>query len=293
MYELIQAGEQSYYVQCPAKIGIYKKTETEVYLIDSGSDKNAGRRVRKILDQQGWHLKGILNTHSHADHIGGNHYLQQQYGCKIFAEGIEAAFTRHPILEPAFLYGGCPLKGLRHKFLMAAESETVSFSDPEFPREVEVIPLPGHSFDMVGFRLPDGTVFLADSLSSEATLEKYGISFLYDVEAHLNTLEKVSALEARMFVPSHAEASEEIRPLAELNRKKVLETGAYIRELCGEPKTFEEILQKVFQDYGMQMTYQQYALIGSTVRSYLAWLEARGGAEAVIEENRMLWKKTV
>src|SRR5699024_7971401 len=123
------------------------------------------------------------------------------------------------------------------------------------------------------------------SLSSEATLEKYGISFLYDVEAHLNTLEKVSALEARMFVPSHAEASEEIRPLAELNRKKVLETGAYIRELCGEPKTFEEILQKVFQDYGMQMTYQQYALIGSTVRSYLAWLEARGGAEAVIEEN--------
>ena len=96
-----------------------------------------------------------------------------------------------------------------------------------------------------------------------------------------------------MFVPSHAEASEEIRPLAELNRKKILETGAHIRELCGEPKTFEEILQKVFQDYGMQMTYQQYALIGSTVRSYLAWLEARGGAEAVIEENRMLWKKTV
>ena len=35
----------------------------------------------------------------------------------------------------------------------------------------------------------------------------------------------------------------------------------------------------------MQMTYQQYVLIGSTVRSYLAWLEARGEAEAVIEEK--------
>lgn len=144
---------------------------------------------------------------------------------------------------------------------------------------------------MRGFRLPDGTVFLADSLSSEATLEKYGISFLYDVEAHLNTLEKIAEMKADLFVPSHAEASEEVRSLAELNRKKVMETGAHILGLCGEPKTFEEILQKVFQDYGMQMTYQQYVLIGSTVRSYLAWLEARGEAEAVIEENRMIWGK--
>lgn len=49
MYELHQAGEHSYYVQSPAKIGIVKLNDTEVCLIDSGSDKDAGRRVRKIL----------------------------------------------------------------------------------------------------------------------------------------------------------------------------------------------------------------------------------------------------
>ncbi len=72
MYELNQVGEKSYYINCPAKIGIYLAGNTDVYLIDSGNDKEAGKKVRKILDEKGWNLLGILNTHSNADHIGGN-----------------------------------------------------------------------------------------------------------------------------------------------------------------------------------------------------------------------------
>ena len=115
MYELIKITEQSYYIDCPVKIGVYD-TGGGVYLIDSGGDKDAGRRVRKILDERGWKLLGILNTHSHADHIGGNQYLQRQTGCRVFAPGMEVYFTRSPVLEPSLLYGGCPPKPLRHKF---------------------------------------------------------------------------------------------------------------------------------------------------------------------------------
>ena len=78
MYELKQIGEKSYYVNCPAKIGIYLSDDTNAYLIDSGNDKDAGKKVRRILEERGWKLSGILNTHSNADHIGGNQYLQQQ-----------------------------------------------------------------------------------------------------------------------------------------------------------------------------------------------------------------------
>ena len=76
MFDLNQVGERSYYINCPAKIGIYKSNDTDVYLIDSVNDKDAGRKVRKILSENGWNLKGIINTHSNADHIGGNKYLQ-------------------------------------------------------------------------------------------------------------------------------------------------------------------------------------------------------------------------
>ena len=191
MYELNQVGEKSYYINCPAKIGIYQVNDKEVYLIDSGNDKDTAKKVRKILDEKNWNLSGILNTHSNADHIGGNQYLQQQTGCKVFSCGIEKAFTEYPILEPSFLYGGYPCKDLRHKFLLAKPSVVTNFSDESFPKEIEIIPLKGHFFDMVGFRTSDDTVFLADCLSSKETLDKYQIGFIYDVAQYLKTLETV------------------------------------------------------------------------------------------------------
>ena len=95
MYELIQVSEACYYINCPAKIGVYRTGKKGVYLIDSGNDKDAGRRVRQILEKNGWELLGILNTHSNADHIGGNRYLQGQTGCRVYAGGMEAAFSIH------------------------------------------------------------------------------------------------------------------------------------------------------------------------------------------------------
>ncbi len=289
MYELHQVGERSYYIDCPAKIGIFRANDTDVFLIDSGNDKDAGKKVRKILDGQGWKLSGIINTHSNADHIGGNKYLQQQTGCKIFADGIEAAFTEYPVLEPSFLYGGFPCKDLRHKFLLAEPSGVCGFSDADFPKEIEVIPLKGHFFNMAGFRTPDGVVFLADCLSSRETLDKYRIGFIYDVAEYLKTLETVKTLNAKMFVPAHAPAADDISELADHNIQKVNEVAEKIVEICKEPICFELILQKLFNDYGLTMNFEQYVLVGSTVRSYLSWLKDGGRLNTKFENNMLLW----
>lgn len=53
MYELIQVSGGSYYVQSPAKAGLVRLNDTDVCLIDSGSDKDAGRKIRQILDKNG------------------------------------------------------------------------------------------------------------------------------------------------------------------------------------------------------------------------------------------------
>ena len=290
MYELIQVLNNTYYINCPAKIGLYLDRDKDVYLIDSGNDKEAGRKVRQILDKNGWALRAILCTHSHADHIGGCKYLQAQTGCKVYAPGIERDFTRHTLLEPALLYGGFPPKALRHKFLMAQESDADELASAELPEGFEIIPLPGHCFEMVGFRTPDNVVFLADCLSSRATLEKYRIGFIYDVQAYLDTLEEVKSLSGAFFVPAHAEACEDVSELAQYNIDTVNEIAGRIKSICTQPVSFEALLQRLFDEYALELSFEQYALVGSTVKSYLAWLMDKGQLKATCENNMLLWE---
>ena len=291
MYELIQISESGYYIQSPAKIGVVKTGENEVCLIDSGNDKDAGKKVKRLLDAQGWTLKTIYNTHSHADHIGGNRYLQTQTGCGIYAPGIERDFTEHPLLEPSYLYGGNPSGELRHKFLMAQESHALPLTQEVLPEGWNMIPLPGHSFDMVGFRTPEDVVYLADCLTSAETLDKYQISFLVNVEQYLKTLEQVKGMSARLFIPSHAAPTEAIAPLAQLNIDKVYEVAEKIVDICREPNGFEGLLKNLFDDYGLVMTFEQHALVGSTVRSYLTWLTETEQLQAQIDRNMLLWNR--
>lgn len=291
MYELIQVAPHTYYIQSPAKIGVVETSDGHVVLIDSGNDKEAGRKVRQHLDRQGWTLDAIYNTHSNADHIGGNAYLAKQTGCALYAPGIEAAFTQHPILEPALLYGGYPMKALRHKFLLAQESDAQPLTPEHLPAGFELIPLPGHFFDMIGLRTPDDVVFLADCLSSQATLDKYQISYVYDVAAYLDTLERVKEMQAALFVPAHAEATDNIAPLAQYNIDKVNEIAGHILDFCAAPHTFEEVLQHLFTSYDLAITFEQYALVGSTVRNYLSWLLDSEKLSANFADNRLLWQR--
>lgn len=291
MYELVKVTENCYYIESPAKIGLYKLNDNEVCLIDSGNDKDAGKKIKRILDENSWTLKAIYNTHSNADHIGGNKYLQTQTGCKIYAPGIEKDFTKHTVLEPAFLYGGKPPKDLMHKFLLAQESDVQLLTSDSLPDNFEIIDLPGHFFDMIGFRTPENVVFLADCLSSRNTLDKYKISFIYDIEAYLDTLENIKSMSAAIFIPSHAAPCNDITELADYNIKTVNEIADKIVELCSEPTCFEIILKSLFDEYNLSLNFEQYALAGSTVKSYLTYLKNSGRITNIFNNNMLLWCK--
>jgi glyoxylase-like metal-dependent hydrolase (beta-lactamase superfamily II) len=173
MNELKKVGEKTYYIDSPSKVGIYKMTSTDVCLIDSGNDKDFAKKILKILQENQWELKAIINTHSNADHIGGNQYLQEKTNCPIYTKGIEKAFTGYPILEPSFLYGGYPYKELRNKFLMAKESSTIEYTNQI--NGLEIFDLKGHFFDMIGIKTSDNVYFIADCVSSQEILNKYHI----------------------------------------------------------------------------------------------------------------------
>lgn len=288
--ELIKVGENTYYIKNATNIGIYKIDNQNVYLIDSGNDKDAGKKILRIVEEQGWKIKGIINTHSNADHIGGNKLIQDRTGCDILGFNIEKCFTEYPILESAFLYGGYPFKDLRNKFLCAKESNVININS-NLPNGLEYFPLKGHFFDMIGIKTSDNVIFLADSLFSEETITKYHLFFIYDVKEYLNTLELLRKIEGKLFIPSHVEATENITHLIEINKSKIEEILEKIYNICKNGITFEEILKYIFDEYNLNLNLNQYVLVGSTIRSYLAYLCDENKITYEFKDNKMVWKK--
>lgn len=289
--ELVKVGARTYYIKNPTNIGIYKINQEDVYIIDSGNDKDAARKILKIINEQGWNVKGIIITHSNADHIGGNKLIQDRTGCPVYASGIEKCFTEFPVLEPSFLYGGYPFKDLRSKFLMAQES-CVTPIGSSLCDGIDYFPLKGHYFDMIGIKTDDEVYFLADALFSEETIAKYHVFFIYDVEAYLNTLDYLATLEGKLFIPSHCEATSDISNLITINRNKVQEISDKIYSLCSRELTFESILKIIFDDYDLTMNPGQYVLVGSTLRSFLSYLHDNGKLSFAFRDNTMYWMQT-
>lgn len=289
MYELFQAGENTFYINCPVKMGLYRLPGDRVFLIDSGNGKEAGKKALKIISEKGWTLETVINTHAHPDHIGGNRLLYDRTGCNFYTAEPERAFCEFPLYGPSFLYGGFPAKTFRNRFLLAEPSRVHDISALELPPEMAVLPLRGHSFAMIGIKTPDGVYFLGDSLFGETIITKYHIAFIYDVGEYLKTLDTLETLEGKLFIPAHADAAEDIRPLVDLNRRKTEEIMEVIRHICGKPSSFEEILKALFDYYRLAMDANQYFLVGSTLRSYLSYLLDRKILQAAFQDNRLLW----
>ena len=290
MYELEQVGKHSFFFHCPSRVGLVETGDGKVCLIDSGSDKDAARRIRKVLDEKGYELTAIYNTHHHADHTGGNRYLQDKTGCRIFAPDTEREIASHSLLEPVSIFAGDPPKDIRNKFFMAKESRIELLTSDVLPDGWEILELPGHSFNMVGYRTCDDVVYLADSIASEETIEKYGVTFLYDVGETIRTLEMVEQMDAAFFVPAHVPPSDDMSGLAGKNIEKIYEIAETIVGFCEQKRNFDELLQHIFHVYKMEMTFSQHALVGSTIRSYLSWLCRESRMEYVIEDNMMCWR---
>ena len=99
----------------------------------------------------------------------------------------------------------------------------------ELPEGLEYIKLGGHFFDMIGIKTSDDVYFLADCVFGENIVKKYHISFIYNVDEFLKTLDYVENLEGKLFIPSHAEACEDLERAIELIRDAGVKVGVSIK----------------------------------------------------------------
>ena len=149
-------------------------------------------------------LSLIVNTHSHCDHAGGNHALQQRYGKTIAADPGEAALVN--ARDP----DACRAQWLRQPIesyevgRMLVDGDTVATSRTTW----RVVATPGHTAGHLGLHSPEqGVLILGDALHDAdiGWLNPYreGADSL---ERQTATIERLQRLPARIGYSGHGPA---------------------------------------------------------------------------------------
>lgn len=293
MYELVRLSEKSYYMDSPTRVGIYKINDSDVCLIDSGNSPDAGKKVLGICNDNGWTVKYIINTHAHADHTGGNALVQKRTGCRILCAGCDLCLVNYPLLNNSYTFGAKPPRELCNKFMLADTSVAEELTGETIPEGLRFERFDGHSFSQVAIIGDDGTCFTGDILCGRNTIEKYHIFFVQDPGKYIESATRLAEVDAKVFCAAHYDpiyGKEEIATLSKLNISKMNEIFGKIKQVCSDGKCFDTVLKGICDVYGLELSFNQYAIAGSTIRSFLSYLHDMGELETVFEENLLLWK---
>jgi len=296
MAGLLDLGPRALYLPRHVNVGVVRTPDGGAILIDTGQDKDYGRAIRKACQSAGLTPRAIVNTHSHADHYGGNDYLVRQFKVPVYAPPLEAAIIQNPFLEPMYLFGGAkPLPALTGKWLMGKpspvdvllEGETVEIAGVT----LRLHPTPGHSPRHTAIGMDD-VLYCADALFGPATLEKYGAPFTHDVGQQLASIEAVRQTDYRLYLPAHGDPVEDVDTLADANLAAIAQTLEAVHQALDPPASTSAVVHRVVEILDCPPAgLPQYFLFQSLVLAYLSYLAERGEATAHIVNGELIWQQ--
>jgi len=290
--KLTKLGEKTFIIENSVNIGIYLLNDIDVCVIDTGSSIDYGKVIDNILLDHNWNLKYIINTHSHADHISGNKYLQDKYHCKILASKIESQFINNPSLEPSLIYGAAPLKYLYNTRIYAPNSECENIED-YFINGIEIINLEGHMPGLIGVVTSDDVCFVGDAYMGIHIIEKYKIQYMFDIEKALNTMDYLNNTNYSYYVPSHGNIEKNIKNTILINKKTILDNANNYFKIIENRILYDDLLKKVFDLYHININIMQYYLISANLKAHLTRFLNMGMIEFEFIDNKLYIKKII
>lgn len=298
MSKLLELTTNAYYLPGAVNIGVVTNDAGDALILDTGGDKDYGRNLRKAFDKRTDLMpRAIVNTHSHADHYGGNDYLARKYDISVWAPEFEEAVLRYPYLEPMYLYGGAaPLAGLQNKWLMAKSSPVDHVYSPDDETlEVAGIELRLHRTDghavvqvALGYK---NVCYAADAFFGEEVLDKYEIPFTHNVAQQLATLDRLLALPYNFYLPGHGEPTENIERAVERNKAYISRATEMVRDAVGtDGTTTSDVVHAVTSRLeNPPANASTYFLMHSVVMAYLSYLVEQDEVELVVDGGALRW----
>lgn len=294
MGNLQQLSDKVFYLAGGVNCAVVKAEDDKAILVDTGQDKDYGRDIRKACESLGLVPVAIINTHSHADHYGGNDYLLRQYpDVPVYAPALESAIMQQPYLEPLYLFNGAkPLNELMSKWLLAKPSRVdheLKVGDLELHGiKLELLDTSGHAHVQMSLKVDD-VLIAADALFGSSVLEKYPLPFGQDIGGQIKSAERLKGLDIQTILPGHGEVSSEVALLVEKNVAAFERAATVVEEACTDVTT-EGVLHAVCKALNITMTdLPRYYLNLCTVTAYLSYLREEKRVEVRLENNQVVW----
>lgn len=277
-------------------VGCYVLPNNRAVLFDSGIDDDTAKELDRTLIREGLTLSAIINTHSHADHCGGNSFFQKKYtGVKVFATAHEKPLIENPLHEPlCFCQSAAPYKELRIKHLEAKPStvtdtiapykdQVIKIDDTDF----RIITLPGHTPGMVGIITAENILYPGDAIFGPGTFDKHGVLFYTHLGDTFNTFRKLEALSLDGTVLYHGGYVESIKELTTQHADKLNEAITFVKDLIATQGTIShgDVLAAVMNKFAIPQNIVQLTLTETCVRAYLQHLQADNQITFAVEQG--------
>ncbi len=292
---MVHVRGNTFYIDGAVKIGVIRNpTRPEKSaVVDTGIDDDSGKRVIRLMQEENMQPGFIINTHSHADHCGGNSYIADKCGAAVLAPEFDKSVVECPELEPFYLYSASPLSDLNTKFLKAKPSRVAAVLEAgSLDLEgvaVDILPLKGHTPGAIGVATEDGALFTGDAFFSCELIEKHGLPYFSDIKNALLTLEYLKGLKYDYYIPCHGAMLADPVMTLDCNIRRINEIVGFITDACVQALDREDIVSSLMEKYQIKQNPIQYYLAVSTVSAFLSYMTNIGALEIVFEKYKLKW----
>ncbi|MFI2855974.1 MBL fold metallo-hydrolase [Paenibacillus sp. JSM ZJ436] len=278
----IQVAGNTYCWSGKYAIGGYLNPSTrEAHLIDSGPDFKTAELIEQDLTDKGYTLSSILLTHAHLASAKGASYLKEMHPyLKCYASPLSATIVNDPGASAVMnMLDYAPQQQDARAEILVTES--IPYHDGVFfiqGVKFSFVTLPGHFPGMFGILTPDQVLFCADALFGARTLSKQKLLMFTDPGNAKQSLQKLKSIRASHYVLYHGGLEKDISSLIQQNLQCLDDMYQQIQDIIKhyQGQTFDIIVQKLMQRYGIDDHEDHYELVRVIARSNINQLLKEG-----------------
>lgn len=271
-------------VGATALMPVYKLTDTDIVLMDTGYARLDRSALVNLIEGNGFRLRGIICSHAHFDHTGNVRYLQQRYGCQAAAQIIGAGISVNPDAYRAnyvaLTYGKSREYLLEECFpadvIIPADAGHLDFCGARFG----ILQLPGHSAGHIGVVTPDGVAYLGDCLIDEEQIAAAKLPTSMFIARDLESKESLRNLRRPAYIIAHKQVLTDIGPLIDRNIDFIHDKGRELLEDLEDGMSFDQWIYAFCQRENVRTRNEfKFSIVERNFANFVDWLTDEGKVE--------------